>query len=129
MMWHTFNGWLLANWIATRVICVVNGMRACGPIHGRHVSLVYWLFGLCVGSKNCGTDRIRTGEPPSAPKSSPISANHYVGFCLLFHMSMRIYLCLCIVMNGKGGGPGLSPDPRFHAPIYMTIVFVLVHGL
>jgi hypothetical protein len=41
-----FHWLMLANEdVATRVIYVANGMRARGPIHGRHVSLVYWLFG------------------------------------------------------------------------------------
>jgi hypothetical protein len=40
--WRIVIGWWLPNRVMTRVTLAANGMRARGPIHGRHVSLVGW---------------------------------------------------------------------------------------
>jgi hypothetical protein len=44
MMWQFFIRWLLENWVLTRVLLTTNNMRARGPIHGHHVSLVDWFM-------------------------------------------------------------------------------------
>ena len=44
MMWQLLVGWLLANWMLTRVLLAANGMRTHGPMIGCHVSLVGWLI-------------------------------------------------------------------------------------
>jgi hypothetical protein len=44
MTWKLLVGWLLANQVLKRVSLVVNGMRARGPMLGRHVSLVGWFI-------------------------------------------------------------------------------------
>ena len=63
---------------------------------------------------------VRSVRPPNVPhyvKTSQPSANHHANLCSLFYISTHIYLKLSVVLNGKGGRSGLSPDPWFHCII------------
>ena len=62
VMWQLLVGFSLANMVMKRVALSANGMRARGPMHGRHVSLVGWSILLC--KIVCGSLWGLTLEPP-----------------------------------------------------------------
>jgi hypothetical protein len=72
MMWHVFNGWLLVNWIATRVRFWANGMRTRGPIGGLHVSLIIWFIYGFVKFYG-GVRGVRPPDLPHSPRLHPIA--------------------------------------------------------
>jgi hypothetical protein len=64
-------------------------------------------------------------DPQTSPPHSAFtnSNNQLSRRCSLLWKSMRIYLNLCVVLIGKGGRPGLSPDPWFHCKLCDHMVY------
>jgi hypothetical protein len=113
-------GWQLrANDISTRGIVWSSDWVPRGPIMGCHVAPRYWLIVLFV--KMYWSPWGSAPEPPHCIATSQSSSDQRTTGCALLFIRVILYLNLNYVINGRGVGSGLSPDPRSYHLSHVTI--------
>jgi hypothetical protein len=110
---------------------VANSMRTRGPIHGRHVSLIFGSYGCCI--KYMGVYGVRPRDLLPQHRAFAQLPGHWAIEWFLFDIWFQYILTLFIVLNGGGSGWGLAPTHGFTI-WHMTIVkpnraWIILHSI